>query len=598
MFFFGPESERQIPDPREPVLRPSSSHQAPSPEATSLQVPKKHGREGGPNGLGETTPQPTAKRPRKSTNVDRNGQRKTSAPPVVPPGSAMEVDVMNGHPASAQDMQSPAGTEGPEENGVTVNGVRQDDRMEVDTDGELQADAPTDAIPAVIHTLNTGESVGIQVAPAKIADLVPSTAILDAPGDNQLTRSLWSPHEQSMLTSRGDTTCGLWRDVNNTSKPVYHELLGYRDGDDSLVTALAWEPTGSVLAVATCSQGFGELHLFDGRSLDLLETLPASQRVILQLQFQSSGFRLVGLAPYDDDSASSSILLWDMANGLSAADPLSLTVPETLEDIDCVVSGANAYVWATGGQAVYQCRAFSELKLEHKFSSASLNDSARWAFVKSAWRSPADSLLVAASSGEIGSLWLPAKNILRRDAHQAAITGLQIRPAPAIGSDQRSTTDFATSSEDGSVKIWRVEPSNNSLHTTVKLTFGQPMFLKTLSYSPDGFCLAAASNNSVRIWNAEHGYNQMAVWQGPVEWKGNHLKDEDMMSNGAMSSNWGDGNASALDHCLTWDPDSKKLAFSLGSQVSCFTHTMHSRLTVAGGAHQFPTMTMFTCPRL
>ena len=191
----------------------------------------------------------------------------------------------------------------------------------------------------------------------------------------------------------------------------------------------------------------------------------------------------------------------------------------------------------------------------------------RWALVRCSWRSPNDSLLVVVSS-ESGRIWLPSKDIKKSDAHQAAITGLQIRPAPTAGVGQLSTSEFATSSEDGTIKVWQVNQARESIDQLAKLTFGRPILLKTLAYSPDGFCLAGASHAGVRIWNAEHGYNQMAVWQGSEEWKGNSLRDEDLLSNGAMSSVNGDGNGGAHDYSLTWDLDSKKLAFGLGSQVS------------------------------
>jgi WD40 repeat protein len=589
MFFFGPESEKYIPDPREPVIRPSSSHRVPSPESSSLQVPKKQIRETSLNGFGETPPQTTAKRSRK-TNAERNGQRKTSATPVTIPGMGMDVDVVNGHALSAQDARSPSATEGYDDHGITTNGIRLEDRMDVDTDGELQPDIATEVRPPIMHTLSTGESIGIQVAPAKVADLIPSTTIMDVHGNQQLTQSVWSPHEQSMLTSRGDTTCGVWRYSPTASKPSYQELLGYSETDGALVTALAWEPSGSLMAVATCTQGFGELHLFDGRSLDLLETLPASQRAILKLQFQ--GLRLAGLAPYDDESERSTILLWNLANGLSA-EPQSISVPETLEDIDYVPSTPAGAIFAAGGSVIYEYAAYPELAFQQKiFTSTYISPGQlgerpeRWAFIKaSPQRVPGDDVrprgphFIVAASSETGAIWAsPWPSHVKEDAHQAPITGLQKRPSSAQGA-----FEFATSSEDGSVKVWRLQSMFNApttLQTLATLTFGQPMVIKTLSYSPDGFCLAAASNNSVRIWNAEHGYNQMASWQAPAEWKGNHIHDDDLISNGAMSGVNGDGMASAVDHSLTWNPDSKKIAFGLGSQVSGCQLGQNSRLTI------------------
>ena len=572
MFFFGPESERPVQEVREPMLRPGSSHRAASPEPTSIRVPQKHPRELGPNGMGETTPQPAVKRSRKTANPvgERNGARKTSAPPMVPPGStSVDVDAVNGHMA-VQNIQSPPAVERMEENGIVVNGIHPEDHMDVDTDGEPQPDSAVDVIPPPIATLSSGPSIGVQVTPAKVANLIPSTIILETLNDKQLAQSAWSPHDHSILTSRGDTTCGIWRPYNSFGRPAFQELLSYRDGQESLVTALAWEPTGSVLAVATCTQGIGELHLFDGRSLDLLETLPASQRAIVQLKFQKAGFRLLGLAPYEDDSAASSILMWDVSNnGQTPAEPLSIQVPETLEDIDCALFEGNGIACAVGGKAAYQLRALSDLQVEIKYSSVRVGGNDRWAFVKCSWRNANDSLLVTASS-ESGRIWLPSTRDLAVDAHQAPITGLQIRPAPAVGPGQLSTSEFATSSEDGSIKVWKVNHGNSTIDQVIKLGFGRPVMVKALSYSPDGFCLAGSCDDSVRIWNAEHVYNAMATWQSSNDWKGNNVKDEEMMSNGAMSSINGDAAGSTTDHSLTWDLDSKKLAFGLGSQVRYF----------------------------
>jgi WD40 repeat protein len=381
-----------------------------------------------------------------------------------------------------------------------------------------------------------------------------------------------------MLTSRGDITCGVWRYPPNSSKPTYQELLGYSETDGALVTALAWEPSGSLLAVATCTQGFGELHLFDGRSLDLLETLPASQRAILKLQFQ--GLRLAGLAPYDDESESSTILLWNLANGLSA-EPQSFSAYETLEDMDFVPSTPHGAIFAAGGDVIYEFSVCPELQYQGKLITTPHmllegQVAERWAFVKaSPQRGPGDEVrkagehFVVAASSETGTIHAsPYPDHFKRDAHQGPITGLQKRPTSA----HKGIFEFATSSEDGSVKVWSLQYMGNwtgyALLTLAKFTSGQPTIMKTLSYSPDGFCLAAASNSSMRVWNAENGYSQVASWQGPAEWKGNHIHDDDSMSNGAMSGVNGDGMTSTADHSLSWNPDSKKIAFGLGSQVS------------------------------
>ena len=576
MFFFGPESEKQLSEQREPVPRPSSSHRAPSPE-TTLIVPRKRTSENGPNSVSEGTPQPTIKRSRKAAKdpaIERNGPiRKPSATAVPPPPSTgMDVDAVNGHPPPVQGTRSPSVDPVPNPNfneeHAGMNGVRTDDQMDVDSDDD-QLGEPSPEMPSpIIPTLTTGDSIGIQVAPAKIADLGPSTTVLNMPGASQLNQACWRPQDQNVIVASGESICSVWRTQQDT--PSHQDLIAIPRGDAKTITSVAWEPNGKALAVATWSEHGGELHLYDSQEFGLLETLPAAQRAIVKMRWHASGFRLVGLAPFDDQSGASNIVLWDLSGATTTAGPMSVGVPETLEDVDCAVTESSGFAFAAGGEAVYECRAYGELEVEQKYSSLP-RGSDKWTFVKCSWRHPDDKLLIAASS-ETGRIWLPDRDV-KKDAHKAGITGLQIRPHLLNGRPALSTSEFATSSEDGTIKVWLYNHITGSLETTSKLMLGAAQLLKSLSYSPDGFCLAGASYGIVKIWNAEHAYHQMASWEGKEEvWRGNSLKDDDLVSNGAMSSINGEG-STGIDHSLSWDSDSKRLAFALGSQVRVLTRS-------------------------
>ncbi|ETN37673.1 uncharacterized protein HMPREF1541_07296 [Cyphellophora europaea CBS 101466] len=564
MFFFGPESEKPAQEVREIAQRPSSSHRAPSPASL---VPQK--REPGPNGTSEGLLQPGPKRSRKTTTsaADRNGvPGRKPAPTSAGLVTNIELNAPNGHPGSINDARSPSATEpGPEDSTSIANGIQLGDRMDVDTDAENHSELPPET--PVLHTLMNGESRAVQVEPAKVVNLVPSTTILGVHESASLCQSLWHPHDTSLLTAYSQSLCGAWRlsGIQQNFRPELQELVRYA-AEDEMVTAIAWEPSGRTFAVALSTSAGGEIQLYDGQDLGLLETLSASQRLIFRLQWQETGSRLVGLAPVEDERQGSSILLWDLSNAVQHAGPHDVTVPEILEDIDCAMFENQGVVCASGGSAVYHCRAFSELEVEQKWTAKSTEGAEQWSFVKCAWQSLNDSLVVAASS-DTGRIWLPAKDLIH-EAHHGPITGLQIRPRPANGLHTLSTTEFATCSVDGTIKAWKYDESSNSLMTLCKLSLGPSQILKTLSYSPDGFCLAGGSYSDVRIWNAEHGYSQMATWQGQEpEWHGNALKDEDLVSNGGISSLNGDSGSQAY-HSLAWDADSMKLAFSLGSQVA------------------------------
>lgn len=582
MFFFGPESEKPRPELSEDV-----ASQAPSPENSGI-VPRKHPRDSVINGLPEPTPQPAPKRSRKTVaGSERNGSstRKPSGSAAqAAANSAMDVEMTNGHPTSTSDARSPSATEpGPDENGIHLNGIKHDDRMDIDEDG-LEGDRhATEAIaelaPSPIHTLSNGASIGIQVAPAKVANLSPSTIVLDTkdplavgPPRNVTTVS-WRPGYTNVVTAMGDNFCGTWKPIDRPTKSEaripFQSLV--ESADSELMSALSWNPEGEVLALATYSSQSGQLHLFDGQELALLEALPASQRAITSLQWHGRGLRLLGIAPYDNDGSTnndttgSSILLWDLSNSPNFSGPLSISVPEILVDMDAASYNGNGIVCAAGQNSVYLCRAHSELEIAERWVSDPIEND-QWTFVRCAWHDR-EAILVAASA-ESRCLWMPSKNVTKKDAHDAPITGLQLRPRIPSSTVAGWKQEFATSSMDGTAKVWTYDPISLSILCLNKLTIGHASPLMSLSFSPDGFCLAGASYDTIRIWNAEHGYNYMATWKGELEtWNGSQLKDDDIMSIGGVSSMNGDALQTSADHALTWDSESKKLAFGLGSQV-------------------------------
>lgn len=166
MFFFGPESERPRPELSEDI-----ASQAPSPENPSI-IPRKHPRDSIINGLPEPATQPAPKRSRKTVaGSERNGSstRKPSGSAVhAAPTSAMDLDITNGHPPSTSDARSPSATEpGPDENGIHINGIKHDDRMDIDDDpleAERHVIEPSaERAPSPVHTLSNGASIGIKL---------------------------------------------------------------------------------------------------------------------------------------------------------------------------------------------------------------------------------------------------------------------------------------------------------------------------------------------------------------------------------------------------------------------------------------------------
>ncbi|ETI27815.1 hypothetical protein G647_00264 [Cladophialophora carrionii CBS 160.54] len=585
MFFFGPESEKPPLELPEEAL-PST----PSPH-DSLIAPQKQTRDPAANGLVSlpVATQLAPKRGRKTAaSSERNGSatRKPSASANRAANtSAMDVDMVNGHVLPISDARSPTATDlGPDDAGPFMNGIKADERMDVDEDS-LVADQHNhepqiEVVPPPTHTLLIGESRGVQVTPAKVVNLAQSSTIFNLPpptvGDvpRSLTRVTWQPSAGNALTAMGDDFCGIW-DITpgspTASTSRFQELVD--STGQKLISAVAWEPHGDMIAIATYTNLSGHIFVFDGQELCMVEDLTASQRAVTSMIWQAQGSSLFGLAPYDSDdisttkAAGSSIIQWHHRNLPAEVELSTVRVPETLMDMDGAFLDETGIVCAAGQNSVYSFRISPALGIEQKWTSdPTAND--QWTFVRCTLRWGTSPFLVAASA-ETGTLWMPTQNLFKRGAHEAHITGLELRPRPATPLNASSRQEFATSSMDGTIKVWRYDDDSNSITSVCKLIVGHGSPIMALSYSPDGFCLAGASYDTVRIWNSEHDHNHMASWKDEQNlWNGSKLKDDDMMSTGGRSSVNGDAYQVTADHTLAWDGDSKKLAFGLGSQVA------------------------------
>ncbi len=92
-----------------------------------------------------------------------------------------------------------------------------------------------------------------------------------------------------------------------------------------------------------------------------------------------------------------------------------------------------------------------------------------------------------------------------------------------------------------------------------------------LSFTPDGYLVAAASFNKILIWRTEEGGPPKACWVGEKgRWMGSAARTKHELENGELrgeeEEEEEDGRGD--DHSLSWDADGGKLAFGLGSQVS------------------------------
>lgn len=599
MLFFGPESARPSLQQDEDATGESetgTNRQDLSPKSASA---RKHPREGGPNGAADQVAQPAPKRSRKTAPNDHGHdiekqQPQQNAGSMIEDQIPMGVDHHDGHANSASSDSVPpvpeAGSSSPSEPDQDTdmdmgvgNGVAQGFEMGNGAFAgagigvfEPPDQEPMNELSPAIPTLDSGRSLAVQFLPAKNDEsdlLLPESMVLHVADEAHVMDASWRPTDPTVLAASGIDFVGVWKIPNQPSPPgavlpPFQNVIERRD--DQMVSAMAWEPGGTMLAIAVFdNHTAGAIRIYDGQEPVLIESLPAAQRLITTLRWQKVGSRLMGFAAGIEES---SLVLWDLSGSAPLAGAFSITVPEQVHDISWASHGNTGIVCAAGDGVVYQCRAVPDLVIEQKWTSTPA-DPTSWNLVKCSWGSEEAAIIVAACASP-PMLWVPAKNVYARDIHNGAVTCLDLRPGQVVHPDRAPYCDFATCSVDGSVKIWRYSDHPASIECLFKLSMIDTVPVLGLSYTPDGHAMAAASYNKVVLWNAEKRGPPLAKWEGNENtWGGAYLKRQRRVSLGETMSE--DGVREDAGHSLTWDAESRKLAFALGNQVCSFANPRH-----------------------
>lgn len=522
-YFFGPELLEA--EPRK-IQGENGTDKAP------VSPTSKVARDGVINGhlTGEpAAPQtvPNAKKSRKSDRLETNGDE-------IP----MEIDsnaVSNETKTAVAASPSLADTAVDGDGDVSM-GIRPDSQ-----DQEPPA-APT-------FTLTNGHSVGVQITPAKAADLSPDTAILDVAGDDHVTRTLWRPNDPTMIVAVGETFCSLWK-MPSSATPVQEKLVESK-GDNTCVSAVAWDPTGQKLAVATYNDMRGSITMYDvaGNAVDLLPEVP---RIITGLHWTENGTHLIVVA---SDSKVSELALWD-----DSLRPDEFPSPQVIDGsvYDLSWLGRNE-AYASGNGTVYQCEVDSSIHISKTFTSETDKP---WTFIRCA-NINSSSVAVAASSAT-ASFWVPTHGMHLDGAHEGDITAIELKPATLEPPLSNHPLVLASSSTDDTVKVWHIDLETKRFDCIHRLFLGPSSPALTSSFSPDGYALAAASKERLFIWNSQRGGTAMATWSVPTTEETKVEEGQNYVVNGH------NGNVveQIPDRSLAWDTDGKRLAFGFGKQLA------------------------------
>lgn len=474
----------------------------------------------------------------KDVQVRRRGEAGTDQP-VAP---ETHDRVTNGYPAEKP---------GPKNRKSETNG---DEPMEVDAeieskgspipnpvDGDGDVSMGAEEMPQE-PTLTNGASVGVQISPAKAADLAPDTALLQA--DDHVITTAWRPRDPTMLVAAGDNFCSLWK-LSLSSSPVQNRFLDLK-GSNGYVSAVAWDAVGAKLAVASMRDLKGTITMYnaDGNVVDMLPDLP---RMISGLHWAEESPQLVVVA---SDERTSELALWDDNRRPDVYPP-----PQVISShvYDLAWCGRNL-VFASGNGAVYQCEVDHNIRLTKTYSSSDAE--AAWTFIRST-HTDTHPVAVAADSAK-SAIWIPTHDILIENAHQDVITAIDIRPQ-SQAQRRTSTITIASYSTDSTVNVWQVDLDSKQFRPIHRLRLGSSLPALAGSFSPDGYALGAVSKDRLFIWNAERGGDPMATWTAPGS---GEVKEEPDHKNGQ------NGHAEPMpDRALSWDFDGKKLAYGFGNQV-------------------------------
>ncbi|WEW60647.1 hypothetical protein PRK78_006134 [Emydomyces testavorans] len=417
----------------------------------------------------------------------------------------------------------------------------------VDADGDVGMVEPQEQEPQTpIYTLTTGQSIGVQISPVKAADLGPDTTLVDILGETHMMRTAWRPHDPLLFAAAGDSFCGLWKlsGQRSSSAPTSIPLV-----TNSCVTALDWDPSGAMLAVATYDNFLGSIAMYDNHG-NALDVLPDSPRLISGLRWAGKGSQIAVVA---SDGRRSELFLWNQE-----LRPDSFARPQMIDGpIYDVAWCTTDYIYACGDGFVYQCSVDGNIQMSKTFASG--EELEPWTLLKAVFK--AEKPIAVAASTSTAHIWIPTHDIHVKSAHHGDITGLEIRPQPNSFAPQKSPSFImATSSMDDTVKLWSVDLDSRKVHCQYRLFLGATSPALAVSFSPDGYAIAAASYNNLLIWSADRGGPPMATWDG----SSGKVKDE--ANGGSMDIDPSD--VAMLDRPLSWDTDGKKLALGFGRKMA------------------------------
>ncbi|CAK7217083.1 hypothetical protein SBRCBS47491_003042 [Sporothrix bragantina] len=501
----------------------------------------------------------------------------TGAAPALPPVDdadstrKRQIDIkhqpqLNGSPAKKQRLSNgyDAATAG-----ADAAQVAQPAPMDIDSSENQHAyPSPMEREPASTPLPRTdGPEQGTQVD--KVEELAPETTFLRlAPDQVADTNSLaesqqpghenpivlhceWNPRNPSVLAAAGtDALARIWTisraasstepvtdHVNGISKP-YKDLVEEDGAPQATVTAMAWNPEGTTIAIATEASNKARVSIWspDGT---LLHQYNVREPPVIKLRWNPNGTSILGIAPEGSGTLVTvfSAVTSNMASYLLKDHDLSgdpLDAAWTTESEFLLCGGDLLAAFRVNDSGIVAARTFNTNKDEH-FTMIQYDSISR----------------IAATASERGviDLWDESGERRAISAHIGLITSLAWQPLQTPGPDDERL--LASGGEDGAISIWnaRIPDSKPKCSMTMDLP------VMALAFTPDGAFIAGATPERILIWKVGDHAIPRASWRRTPHpgWHSpklnNESDDEDT-------------------HCLCWDSTGQKLAYGVNNRLA------------------------------
>lgn len=399
-------------------------------------------------------------------------------------------------------------------------------------------DEPSQAL--VTLTLSTGQSVGVQSD--KVVELGSESTTLRVQDKNVL-HTAWNPQDPAILATGGIALCRIWTTVTN----LYIDILD--PTDDSLVTAMAWSPSGDVLAVATRS------HTSDWTSMVSLWTksgksiaeLPAALDMVLIFRWNPSGSHLLAIT--SSGRGTSALVIWDVQSSQALS-------PFQLSHVVTDATWSNDRKFLICGHGIIAESIIEGENITGFHSRADVDKDQSWTNLH--FDPPTQTLALAAEESAMLGIIDPSGKLHTIIAHDSELITLAFQTHGAQESYQtHSPRLLVTSSLDGDIKIWDSKYPFTTIHS---LSLGRSVPAMAIGFSHDGYFVAAANSNHILIWNAKEGGTPKASWSGELDtWQS--------PANGVDQDSGIGEEDDVTTHSLSWNSDGSKIAYGLGSQV-------------------------------